>query len=69
MDKMTSSSNISEERLNQFCQIFKKYDVNGDGHINLREFKKFSKELGYRFTEQQVEVCNKFDLVVKMTLL
>lgn len=46
---------LSPEQLKIYREHFDVFDINGDGGISSREFRKVSTRLGYRLTEQQIQ--------------
>lgn len=56
-----SVKKLSEEELQLYREHFQMFDLNGDGTISSKELRKASRRLGYRLTDQQIEVtahCN-----------
>lgn len=51
-----SMKKLSEEELQLYREHFQMFDLNGDGTISSRELRKASRRLGYRLTDQQIEV-------------
>lgn len=47
---------LSEEELQLYREHFQMFDLNGDGTISSKELRKASRRLGYRLTDQQIEV-------------
>lgn len=57
-DKL-SSLDLDPEQLKVYREHFDVFDINGDGGISSREFRKVATKLGYRLTEDQIQVSVK----------
>ena len=47
---------LTEDELRFYKEHFKKFDLNGDGSISTKELRTASRRLGYRLSDQQIEV-------------
>ena len=47
---------LNPDQIQSYRDQFEMFDLNGDGVISARELRKVSRKLGYRMTEQQLDV-------------
>ena len=47
---------FTPEQIRVYRAHFQAFDLNGDGMISAKELRKASKKLGYRLTDEQIEV-------------